>query len=252
MKKILTLFTLFLLAAVFAGTSAAQDRLDPADLTYMAENYPPANYVENGEFKGASVELLRGIWEKMGVPEQPIRIMPWARAYDTLQKRADHVLFTMSRTEKREDLFKWVGPIFKARHVLVGLKGKDFKIDRLKDAQKYRIGVIRGDIGETFLLEAGFDENRLDSVAQLEQNFRKLLNGRVDLIAQSEDAVREIIGMKNYDPDRFETYFVVNETGNYYAFNKETPDAVIEKFQKTLDAIEEIHKKILEKYNMSL
>lgn len=224
--------------------------IGPAELEYMAEDYPPANYVENGELKGASVELLHAIWEQMGVKPQPIRVYPWARGYERVKTRKNHVLFTMSRTPKREKLFQWVGPIFTARHVLVGLAESEIKIDSMADAKKYRIGTIRDDIGETLLLDAGIERENLQSVSKLELNMKKLVKKRVDLICQSQAAVREIIALKAYQPERFKTYFVINEMGNYYAFHRDTPPALIRRFQTALDQIRPQHERILKKYNM--
>lgn len=231
--------------------SVCAQEVGPADLTYLAEDYPPANYMENGQLKGASVELLKKIWEKMGVPEQPIKVVPWARGYNLVQQEKNTVLFTMSRNEAREKLFKWVGPIFKARHVLIGMADADIQINSLEDAKKYTIGTIREDIGETTLLEAGFDRDKLESVARLEQNMKKLMSGRVDLISQSEESVRDFIALRKYAPQKFKTFWVINERGNYYAFHKETPDALIQKFQTALDSLETERQEITARYNMT-
>lgn len=250
MKKLLVLIIMSCWVCNISPVSAQE--IGSEDLTYMAEDYPPANYVENGELKGASVETLRLMWQKMGAPEQPIRIVPWARGYRMIQTLERHVLFTMSRTEEREDLFKWVGPIFTARHVLIGLADANITLHSLEEAKQYRIGTIRDDIGETSLLNMGFDRENLDSVASLEQNIRKLLAGRVDFISQSESSVRKFLEMSpEYDPAQFKTYFVINEMGNYYAFHKATPDSLIRKFQKAFDSLEQERLEILQKYDMS-
>jgi len=246
MKKIPTLS----LIALFCFISVAYG-LTPADLTYMAEDYPPANFIEEGEIKGASVELLKLIWERMGSPEQPIKIVPWARGYKLAQTEPHHVLFSMSRTDVREKLFKWVGPIFKARHILVGMRDTNKKIDSLEDAKAYKIGTIRDDIGELTLLRNGFDEEDLERVSKLEQNVRKLIRGRVDFICQSEDSVRDFIAMNGIDPNLFKTFLVVNVLENYYAFHVDTPDSLIQKFQTALDSLENQRLRILERYGMT-
>ena len=54
-------FWLFFLAGAFLAASAAASpgELDVGDLVYMAENYPPANYMGDGQLKGISVEILK-------------------------------------------------------------------------------------------------------------------------------------------------------------------------------------------------
>ena len=142
MKNILT--TLILTLSIFSGSlTFAQS---PEDLIYMAEDYPPANYLEDGKITGVSVEILKLIWEKMECPEKPIMIVPWGRGYRLVKTEPNHVLFSMSRTKE------WVGPIFTARHVLVGLEDKNYQLDKLDDAKPFRIGTIKQDIGECVLL----------------------------------------------------------------------------------------------------
>jgi polar amino acid transport system substrate-binding protein len=51
-----------------------------------------------------------------------IKIWPWARGYETALKEKNTVLFSTTRTEARENLFKWVGPIMPSRIVLVAKK----------------------------------------------------------------------------------------------------------------------------------
>ncbi len=238
-------------SAIFITMSAAfaQD-MDIDDLVYMAENYPPANYIENGELRGASVEVLKLMWKTMGYPEQPIKVLSWVRGFKLVQTEKNHVLFTMSRTEERENLFKWVGPIFKGRQVLVGLADRDITLHSLEDAKHFKIGTIRDDVAEMMLLNAGFDRQKLESVVGHIQNIKKLLSGRVDFICLSEDAIRQLTKIHHYDPKRLKTYLVVNETKNYYAFHKDTPDKLIQRFQEAFDSLKEEHTDILKNYNM--
>ncbi len=187
----------------------------------------------------------------MGVSDQPIKMVPWARGYLLVQQKKNTVLFTMSKTKEREHLFKWVGPIFRSRQVLVGLADSPIKIASLEDAKKYSIGTIRDDVGENSLIKAGFDWEKLKSVAGLEQNINKLLFNRVDLICQSEASIRDVINMKNYDASQFKTVFVVTEKGNYYAFHKDTPDELIRSFQHALDKLDPERRQIVERRNMT-
>ena len=50
-------------------------------------------------------------------------MMPWNRSYMTIQNENDIVVFLMTRTKEREELFKWVGPLAKGKVILIGKKG---------------------------------------------------------------------------------------------------------------------------------
>lgn len=132
MKRFCALLTLVL----FAGLSAfAQD--SPAQITYMTEDYPPDNFVRNGTLTGYSVDLLKALWKKMGCPEQPIQVLPWARGYHNALEMPNHMLFTMARTPEREKLFHWVGPIYRTQIALIGLADRGLTLTKLGDAQAY-------------------------------------------------------------------------------------------------------------------
>ncbi len=195
-----------------ASTLPAFSRqLKPEYLVYMCEDTPPTNYIEGGMLKGASVELLKLIWEKIGCPGQPVRMVPWARGYDDLQYKKKQVLFSMTRTKERAGLFKWAGPISTVKKVLMGLSGRNITIGKIEDAKKYTIGTIRDDVCELFLLDSGFDKNKLESVSGLDQDFEKLRLGRIDLIAFSYSALKDFIRIHNYDPGQFKVYYILFE-----------------------------------------
>ncbi len=218
---------------------------DVEDLVYMTEDYPPLNYMEDGEIKGLTVDLLKLMWKEMGYPEQKIKLLPWPRGYNLIQSNKNHVLFSMVRTKEREPLFKWVGPISKSEYALVSLKKSKIKISSFEDAKKYSIGVIRDDASEQILKSAGL--SRLMTVNSLKQNIKKAKNGRIDLFIYDKKNVFDEI-KKIYDPEEFEIVFVMNTESDYYAFHKDTPDSLIRKFQEALDNISDKHQAILKKY----
>ncbi|MGL1935387.1 MAG: transporter substrate-binding domain-containing protein [Fibrobacterales bacterium] len=227
-----------------------RDRVTAADLTYIAEDYAPANYVESGVLKGFSVELLHALWKEMGYSAQPIQVLPWVRGYSYLQKRENQVLFTMGMTEERRDMFKWVGPIFAAKQVLVMKSSHASERVTLEEVQKLSIGVIRGDITIDALKGIGVNENRLQSVPDVKQNFKKLNVDRVDAIAYTEDGFNQYIALNNIDPKRHSIVFVIKETQQFYAFSKGTPEYLISQFQSTLNKLSNEHYAILKKYGM--
>ncbi len=245
-------FNILFILIITSFSSAVVIGQDTVKITYMTENYPPANFTINGELKGVSVEILKLMWDKLGYTEQPIKIVPWARGYKWAQTRKNHVLFTMSRTKEREHLFKWVGPIFASRQVLFGLPKKNMIINSLGDAKKYTIGTIRDDVCETALLQAGFDRKKLKSVADMSHNIKKLIANRVDLVCQSEQSFIKLIKIHNYDPKQFKEHLIVTEINNYYAFNKETSDVVIQIFQNIFNKLKKERKEILKRYDMEL
>jgi polar amino acid transport system substrate-binding protein len=223
----------------------------PKDIVYMTEDYPPENYLEQGVLKGYAVEILKAVWKRMGVPEMPIHVFPWARGYKMAQEEPNHMLFAMARTPERESLFKWVGPIYHADMMLFALKNKNFKIRNINDAKKFRIGVLRKDIGETILKEAGFSGDSLSSVNTLSQLIQMLETGHIEMICTTEASMKRVLFKDKLLSVKYKPVFLVEEINVFYAFNRSTDDAVITKFQKALESINEERKSIIKKYKLS-
>jgi len=113
----------------------------------MSEQFPPFNFEENGQLKGTSVDLIALILERLNSKQNrnDIEILPWGRSYQKLLKEMNTVLFVVTRTKTRENLFKWVGPISDAKDVFLARKDKRITIKTIDDA-KNTIGAVIPDI----------------------------------------------------------------------------------------------------------
>lgn len=221
-------------------------------LAYYTENYPPANFYEHNKLKGISVDTLNLMWAHLDAEPQDIEVVPWARGYRNALMRKNSVLFTMSRTEEREQSFKWVGPVFSSNHVLVGKANREFSISSMEDVFAYRVATIRGDISEISLRKQGFPERQMGKVSELKQAFLMLRNDRVDLMMISIHGLQHVLLQMHESRNKYQVVWRVNKIGNYFAFNKDTPDEVISALQQAFDAIAPERKSIKEKYNLPI
>lgn len=186
----------------------------------------------------------------MGVPHQAIEVVPWARGYQETLNEPGHVLFSMTRTNEREDLFRWVGPIFTVHNVLMGRKGTPHPAS-LSQSGSLRIGTIRGDVLEAELLKAGVKRSQLDPVDKLDQNFAKLKLGRIDAIAHTTRSLREYQKANRIDSTAFEILLTLSSSANYYAFSRNTDPALVRRFQVALDQIRPVHDSLLSVWNLT-
>lgn len=209
------------------------------DLTYMTEQYPPFNFSENSEASGINVDLLIKMFEQMGVNKTraDIQVIPWAKGYEAVKTTPGSVLFGMSRTEAREPLFKWVGPISPSRIGLIAKKSDGIKINSYSDLTNYKIGAVRDDIGEQLLLQNGVPTSAIDASSTMEANIKKLDRGRINLWSYNETVAGYAFKAAGLNSADYETVFILNEGYQSYAFHKGTDDALIQKFQAALDAV---------------
>ena len=221
------------------------------DLTYYTEDYPPYNYEKDGELTGISVDTLKLVWEEMGVAPQKIELVPWARGYNKLKKSSGTCLFATTRTPERENLFKWACPVAAgSRNVLIAKKDRNISIDSIEAANQYKIGAIRDDVAEQLFLSEGGDKSKLESVAKMETNLKKMQAERIDLLAYAEKSAYKFIEENGYDVNEYETVFLLKELPLCLSFHKDTPDGLVGKFRKALGKVVETeeYRKILEKH----
>ena len=235
MKKLICFTTILVL---FAGWAYAEE------ITILTEDYPPYNYEENGTVTGFTTEIVEHILNETGIQAVGgmIKLYPWARAYQKVLKEKDVLLFTMTRNEKRENLFKWVGPFANREIWLYKLKTrKDFKIDTLKDAKRYASSVVREAAITNYMLELGFSpQKNLEIVPNTIISYRKFLAGRMDLIAASPISMHKQLNLMGKHDDIVEKAYLLDSRYNYYlAFSKTTSDNIVNRFQKALDRMKQ-------------
>ena len=230
------------LALIFSSSYLTASNID--DFKIMTETYPPYNMKSNKKLQGISVDVLEHILIHMGASKRAkdFMIMPWARAYQMVQKQENTLLFSMFRTKSREKLFKWVGPIDNSIIGLLAKKVKQIKIKRFEDLSHYKIGTVHNDVAEQLLIQHGYNPERLDSISgvtAIEQSIKKLNRNRIDLFAYIANIKEWKLNIKDFDPHDYEMVYVLEQQALYYAFNKNTSDDLIERMQHILDEMKQ-------------
>ena len=249
---------LVLLALIFSTTALTQEKNDLRELSFFTETYPPANFLVDDKITGYSVDILLAASEIVGEPVdlEQLTLQPWARSYRTVLTEQNSVLFSTTRSEQRENLFKWVGPIAEIKVVVLARKDSGIEITRPMDMANYRIGVIRDDIGEQSLLELGIPRNSMQEANYVTVLAEQLMKKRIDLLVYSQRAAYWWSKQAGLDPDLFQPVYLVREGDVYFAFNKLTDSTVIEKLQRGLDLLKStkgesgqtLYEEILAKY----
>lgn len=206
-------------------------------LLIVTEEYPPYNYTsENGELDGVGTKILNEVLAKVDY-DYEIEVLPWARAYHLALNEKNVLIYTISRTKERENLFKWIGVAGPINQAVIKLKDRnDIKLESESDLLKYKSGSIREDIGEQYLKKIG--AKNIQSVAKLELNIRKLKAKRIDYIIYNDLAFFYEAKKLKENVDQFEVAFTIDEySGNtYMAFSDETSDEIVKDFQEALNS----------------
>jgi len=208
----------------------------------------PLSYTINGKASGPGVDIANSI-QKIIKTNDKINFYPWARGYMQLQREPNTVLFSTARTPEREKLFKWVGPLAQKSYCFYVKKGSKIKIKNLDDAKKYTIGVHYASNNEQFLRSNGF--KKIDHVRSEDINLLKLNKDRIDLW-YTDSAIASALIKQNSLEGAFEIRYVVQKIQLYYAFNINTPDKIVNKWQNALDTLRKngTMRNIYKKYKM--
>ena len=220
------------------------------ELKLIAEDAAPNSFIEDGQVKGKAVEIVQAVLKEVGMQSTAIEVLPWSRGYKMVETEKNIALFPTSRTQKREPLFKWAGPIAENKISLYKLKSrKDIHARTLDDLKRDTAGSAGGknNVKTLFLVSHGFTVELVDKD---KQNIDKLFRGRVDFIPYSETRLRYDVQRFGHDPVKIEKIMNIKEMSSnaYIAFNKSTDDDIVKKIQNGFDLIKKkgIYKKILD------
>ena len=109
-------------------------------------------------------------------------------------------------------------------------------IKKLNDAKKFKIGTVKEDVREQYLISKGFKLGKnIFSNSDYFPNFLKLKAKRIDLWAMNEMTAFYLLKNKGYNPNKEikRVYFFeeISKKGLYMAFNIKTPDSLYNKFK---------------------
>lgn len=202
----------------------------------MAAPYPPYSMSNGLRVEGISVTTLMTIMQRCGTPisNREIKLAPWAYAYECTASTPQRIILNALRTPKTEQLYKWVGPIDTSKVVLIGRKQDKLLINIKSDLEKYRIATVRWSRPEKALLAGGMNANKLYRSPTHVQALRKLDNGEVDLFAFTQKGVPYLMDGLGMAQNDYTICFTFDEQPLYFAFSKDTDDALINKLNREL------------------
>lgn len=225
----------------------------PMQLTILTEEMAPYNFSnEQGKIKGINVDIVKEILELNNI-EYTFEIYPWARAFKNAQAINNVGLISTAYTEKRKDMFKWVGPIASSQAYLYKLSHRnDIQIANIEQAKNYTIAIVRNDIYQNLFVAQGFEVGKnLMVFSNTTEYFKLFFEGKIDLVLGS-DIVMPFHLFKAGHTTSIVTPLVKIDgaKGNYLALNKSVPDTLVKKLNNSLTAIKQSkrYQKIVNSY----
>jgi polar amino acid transport system substrate-binding protein len=218
------------LACLAAGAASAG--APRPQLLITTESSPPSAMMEGKRITGFAAEKIRVVLQRAGI-DYEMEMLPWRRAFLMAQSQPNTCVFSTTRVPEREARFKWVGPTHENDWTLFGLAGRDYRISKLEDAKKLRIGAYNGDVRGEYLTQNGYN---VDTVQDRLSNPRKLLLNRVDLWATSIRTGSAIVAQNGWK-GRIVPVLTYKRTELFLACNPAVPDALVARMNTALQAM---------------
>ncbi|MEH6650348.1 MAG: transporter substrate-binding domain-containing protein [Motiliproteus sp.] len=226
-----TLYCLLCFSLHFGNTAYAEP------LKLVAFQYPPLVYQQDGEIIGVAAELVRAVFNELGVQIE-IEMLPWARSLQYLQSGQADGVFTIFKNPHRQTFLLYPDePLIEQTISLYTFRDKPINFSgKLSDLAPYRMGLTRAvSYGKRF--DAAIEETltNLTVVNDEEAKFMLLAKGRVDVVVSS-------VGIADFYIDKLQLAnrisrvpTEIQRVPSYVAFAK-TPDNQlrVERFEQAL------------------
>ena len=218
-----------LLLGVFSGHVIAQT------LNIVTEELPLfQHYDSHGKLSGIAVEKVESVLNHAGI-DYVINVNRWSISYIAAMRNSDTCIFSIGRSQTRDNLVNWVFPITTITTSFYGLKSSNIKITSLRDAKKYKTGVIRNNYSHQYLKAHGFlEDEHLMMLSSFERVFELLKTRRshLDLVILS-DVHFDHRSLDDPFTQELERIYTLDKNGAelYFACNKQLRRDIIHKIR---------------------
>jgi len=233
---------------IFATPTLAVDKIQ-----ILTEQLPPFNHNEDGRITGISTTIVEAAFKRAGL-DYTIKVMPWKRAVQQTDDTPNTFIYTMARTQNRENKYIWVGKLFDRKVTLFRHRDR-IELDELSQESLHsqtKPCAMKGDASYELLLQRGFLEyNIINSPTTHENICPKMVGeGRADFTVYNPYALAYMVETGKLD-DIFVAHSVlINEDGYYLAANPDSDPKIIKKLQQAFKelAAEGLNDKIAAEY----
>ena len=211
----------------------------------FTEEFPPLN-MSNGLanasitgkliLDGSSTEIVNAVQKYLGV-NNPIYPTQWYSAYSVVQYLPYSALYSTIRSQDREGLFQWVGPIATSKSNFYALKSSKIAINSIDDAKNHTVVVVRDWAEETTLINHGFTNYKIAD--DLDSMVEMFLNGEADILFTGEISMNYLTQEYGIENNELESYSFFESYDYYIAFSLATPKSVVNNWQTALDALKQ-------------
>ena len=175
-----------LLFSIFLGTSSLADEKKITAVTEPWLPYMGPKLID----KGFLPQVLEAAFSRVGYSVE-VEFKAWEDALNDVKTGKKDILCGAYYAAEREQYLAYSQPIAEAQDVLFMKANKKISYTQLSDLKPYKIGVVSGAVHGKEFDAANFLIK--EAVSQRDQNIRKLLVDKIDLMAGPRDVINYIV-----------------------------------------------------------
>lgn len=224
---------------------------------YLAGPYAPFCVNKGLHTNGIAIDTFTTVMKMVDetFDTSQVKFVEWDMAYKVAEAKPDCVLLGIPRTPEVENDFQWVGPIDFPREVLIGKAGKNYNIETIADASKYKVAAVRGSSTVTYLLDHGLDRKAFKISTTYVQPLLQLKTGQVDLIGFRDMEAAYLMRRMHLHVKDYQLVYRSKGIPLYFAFSKDTPPEKVKLYNNALASYKQVapggdsaYKKMVRKY----
>ena len=171
-----SLFSVALLILPFSSWGACEKLIVSANA-----NNAPISYEKDGKLTGIGFELFNRLLSSFKIPIKKTQPYPWRRTLNYSKNGDIDIIIGVRKTVERMLYLDFIEPAFTSTaHTIFFRKDKKSHIKSKADLTRFYGGVTLGMVlNDEFSLFIS-EHLQIDQVATVEQNFLKLITGRID------------------------------------------------------------------------
>jgi len=244
-KLIKCIFTFLVLLKIANASESNQHDLStnampPSDkLLVVTEPWFPYNYVDSkGRITGSSTKVVTSILKHANIIYK-INLYPWQRSYSIAKTQDNVLIYSIYRTPAREAFFHWICPLLSSpQQAFYKLSSrKRLNIKKESDLNKYSFSVTRGTFLHKLFVNKGMEEGvNLFLTSSNKSNLQMLLNKRVDLLVETEDAIAQMLARLKLPSETIEKVYTLkleDQADLCIAISKGTPSHIVDKIKNS-------------------
>lgn len=210
----------------------------PGTFQVYTEDYPPLTFINSyGQVSGYGSDVVFEIMKRNGLYHD-VKLSTWRNGYELALNNPNFILYTMDRTEIRENLFQWVGPIGTNATFFYTRADSGTEIHSIEDAMALNaVGTVSSWYSDQVLREMGF--TNLVSDNNPAAMTLKLMEGKIDAFVCSGVTFPTILAEQGFEYHEVNEAFTLMSSDFYIAISRGTPVSVVDQWQDALEAMKQ-------------